>query len=148
MNLIRWYEGLRLKPYQDTVGVWTQGYGETHGITKDSLPITVEIAGRMLAQRVEAIEEDMPQPDTQRHLNDNRMVRLRELGLQHRSHEDPGPAALSLLNRGLRMEFAEALLTWDKAGGVRVEGAFANAAGRSGNFFFGPSYRGAFSSAR
>lgn len=32
MNLIKSFEGLRLQAYQDSVGVWTIGYGTTRGV--------------------------------------------------------------------------------------------------------------------
>lgn len=34
INLIKYYESLRLKAYQDTGGVWTIGYGHTRGVSK------------------------------------------------------------------------------------------------------------------
>jgi lysozyme len=38
--LIQEFEGFSAKPYLDTNGVWTIGYGTQHGVTKDSKPIT------------------------------------------------------------------------------------------------------------
>jgi lysozyme len=35
LNLIKSFEGLRLEAYQDTAGVWTIGYGHTHGVTPE-----------------------------------------------------------------------------------------------------------------
>lgn len=32
MDLIKKYEGLRLKSYQDSIGIWTNGYGRTKDI--------------------------------------------------------------------------------------------------------------------
>lgn len=34
-------EGFRSLPYQDTVGVWTNGFGNTHGVGPDTPPVTV-----------------------------------------------------------------------------------------------------------
>jgi lysozyme len=34
-------EGFRAAPYQDTVGVWTNGFGNTHGVGPDTPPVTV-----------------------------------------------------------------------------------------------------------
>ena len=52
-RLLGEYEGLRLKPYQDSVGVWTIGYGAiyTQGnrrVTANTKPITEATAQRML----------------------------------------------------------------------------------------------------
>ena len=46
INLIKGFEGFRSEPYQDSVGVWTIGYGHTHGrdTWPDSRPITDEEA--------------------------------------------------------------------------------------------------------
>jgi lysozyme len=35
-SIVAVFEGLRLKAYQDAAGVWTCGYGTTHGITASS----------------------------------------------------------------------------------------------------------------
>lgn len=48
-NLIMYYEGLRLKAYQDTGGVWTIGYGHTGPEVKKGLVITREQAEEYLA---------------------------------------------------------------------------------------------------
>lgn len=48
LALVKRFEGFRSAPYRCPAGVWTIGYGTTHGITKDTVPITEEAAGRML----------------------------------------------------------------------------------------------------
>lgn len=47
---LRRHEGCRLSVYQDSVGVWTIGYGHTKGITKDTRPITQKQADDWLAE--------------------------------------------------------------------------------------------------
>lgn len=47
-DFIAKWEGFSSTPYQDIVGVWTIGYGSTHGVTKDTLPITREQGLEML----------------------------------------------------------------------------------------------------
>ena len=42
-NLIAVFEGLRLNAYRDSVGIWTIGYGHTHGV-KEGDVITKEQA--------------------------------------------------------------------------------------------------------
>lgn len=49
INLIKYYEGLRLKAYQDTGGVWTIGYGHTKGVKK-GMVITEERAEELLRE--------------------------------------------------------------------------------------------------
>lgn len=46
------HEGLILKPYKDTVGVWTIGYGHTQGVTSLTKPITKEEAERLLLKDI------------------------------------------------------------------------------------------------
>lgn len=45
MEMIKGHEGLRLKAYQCTAGVWTIGYGHTQGVQEGDT-ITVEQANR------------------------------------------------------------------------------------------------------
>lgn len=51
-------EGLRLKPYLCTAGVWTIGYGHTKGVTQRSPAITAQQAEDLLRQDLEAAIED------------------------------------------------------------------------------------------
>ena len=47
LALVRAYEGLRLKAYRDTSGIWTIGYGHTRGVRPGSC-ISVEQAEQLL----------------------------------------------------------------------------------------------------
>lgn len=40
LKLTESFEGYRLTPYQDIRGVWTNGYGNTHGVVPGGPPIT------------------------------------------------------------------------------------------------------------
>ena len=40
LNLIKEFEGLRLKPYKCAAGVWTIGYGHTNGVNENTNAIT------------------------------------------------------------------------------------------------------------
>lgn len=51
VKLIMGFEGCRLKAYQDIVGVWTIGWGETLGV-KEGMVWTQEHADHVLRQRV------------------------------------------------------------------------------------------------
>ncbi len=52
LNLIREFEGCKLEAYQDSVGVWTVGYGSTRGVCS-GLTITQEDADRRLQNDVQ-----------------------------------------------------------------------------------------------
>lgn len=55
LNLIKQFEGLRLKAYQCQAGVWTIGYGHTEGVTEGQT-ITQEQADELLAKDVATFE--------------------------------------------------------------------------------------------
>jgi lysozyme len=52
LAMIAGFEGFRSRPYQDAVGVWTIGYGETRGIGPHTKPWTRDYALRQLRTRV------------------------------------------------------------------------------------------------
>lgn len=57
-NIVTNFEGLRLKAYQDSVGVWTIGYGHTLGV-KPGQTITEERAIELLYKDVERFERSV-----------------------------------------------------------------------------------------
>ncbi len=58
LALIRQFEGLRLAAYQDSVGVWTIGYGTTRGV-KAGQAITAEQAEELLRADVATFEGEL-----------------------------------------------------------------------------------------
>lgn len=63
--LIKTFEGLRLTSFLDVSGLWTIGYGHTHGV-RPGMTITEETAEQMLREDVMEAEEtlkafDLPQ---------------------------------------------------------------------------------------
>lgn len=56
LNLIKRYEGCRLKAYKCPAGVWTIGYGHTRGV-KDGMTITQAIADQLLIEDVKHCEK-------------------------------------------------------------------------------------------
>ena len=53
LNLIKRYEGFRAEPYKCPAGIWTNGYGNTLGVTKDTPPVTKAVAEMQLRLNVE-----------------------------------------------------------------------------------------------
>ena len=51
------YEGFSPGPYQDVAGVWTNGYGNTHGVTASSPPVTKEQALADLSKHVDTFTQ-------------------------------------------------------------------------------------------
>ena len=56
IDLIKRFEGLRLKVYTCPAGVKTIGYGHTAGVTMDTLPITEEQAEAFLVEDLKKFE--------------------------------------------------------------------------------------------
>ena len=57
IELLHAREGCRLTPYLDTKGVWTDGWGNTHGVVPNGPPITQEKADADLARHLEVFEQ-------------------------------------------------------------------------------------------
>jgi lysozyme len=122
LALIKSFEGFCSKPYQDSVGVWTIGFGETQRVGPRSRPVTEQQAAAKLRARVNR--------DYAPHVADLK------LGLSQRQFDalvsfvyNLGPGAIGPdtgVGRELRRHhFAKAanhILDWDKAGGRRLEG--------------------------
>lgn len=51
-------EGFRAMPYKDIAGIWTDGYGNTHGV-KPGVPVTREQAEVRLADHVAAFQRQI-----------------------------------------------------------------------------------------
>ncbi len=56
LDLIRQYEGCRLKAYRDIVGVLTIGYGSTGAHVQEGMEITPEEADRLLREDIQHAE--------------------------------------------------------------------------------------------
>ncbi len=120
VDLLTHFEGLKLEAYQDSVGVWTIGYGHTKGVTP-SMKITESQANNLL--RTELIEY-------QNYINE--MVNV---GLSQCQFDalvcwvyNLGPTnlknstLLSLLNQGVKLHIPEQIRRWNKAGGKVLKG--------------------------
>tara|TARA_Y100000296_G_scaffold72513_1_gene88972 strand:+ start:682 stop:1203 length:522 start_codon:yes stop_codon:yes gene_type:complete len=120
VELLTHFEGLRLEAYQDSVGVWTIGYGHTKGVTP-SMKITEVQANNLL--RTELIEY-------QNYINE--MVKV---GLSQCEYDalvcwvyNLGPTnlrnstLLKVLNQGDKFLVPEQIRRWNKAGGKVLKG--------------------------
>lgn len=120
IDLIKSFEGLRLKSYQDSVGVWTIGYGTTRGIGP-GMSITTEQAERMLMNDIARFE---PELDKQAKVSlsqsqwDALMSFIYNLG----SANLGSSTLLKLLNSGDYAGAAEQFPRWNKAGGQVLAG--------------------------
>jgi len=118
--LIKKFEGIELQAYQDSVGVWTIGYGHTKGV-KEGDNISLKQAEAMLEEELVEYEGYI-----------NNMV---ELGLEQNQFDalvawvyNLGPTnlrestLLKVLNQGLFDEVPFEIKRWNKAGGQVLNG--------------------------
>lgn len=118
--LVKSFEGFRANPYQDVVGVWTQGYGETQDITEDTPPTTEEAATEMLIYRLSGfgaqILEAIKTP-----LNDNQFGAL--VSLCYNCGSAPLVGTLgNRLNANDYEAAADEFPRWNHAGGEVSDG--------------------------
>ena len=124
VTLIKEFEGFPHggRPYRDIVGVWTIGYGHTEGVGPNSAQLTEPQASELL----------------RKDLDRRYAPPVVDLGVGFNQHQfdaivsfvyNCGPGAISTstkVGRALRAEdwptAADALLAWDKAGGVAIAG--------------------------
>jgi lysozyme len=117
LSLLMQREGVRLTPYQDSRGVWTDGVGNTHGVTVAGPPITREKAMADLARNV-AWAEDAVNGCVKVPLNQNQFDALVSFtfnagpnALPHGDHGGPC-SILRALNAGDYERAAAAFYNW------------------------------------
>jgi lysozyme len=120
IDLIEQFEGLRLKAYQDVVGVWTIGYGTTKNVTK-GMTITEEQATEFLQRDLAVFEKAINQAVT-KVLNQNQFDALACFCYNVGSGNFLKSTLLKKLNAGDNAGAALQFLVWNKAGGKPVAG--------------------------
>lgn len=122
LNLIRCFEGCRLHAYQDIVGVWTIGWGETLGVT-EGMVWSQQHADAELERRVAQFLLGVLKRCPALHLEPPQRAAActslaYNIGLG-------AFGASSVCRKGMAQNFAgagDSFLLWDKAGGRRVDG--------------------------
>tara|TARA_R100000234_G_C5003503_1_gene181490 strand:+ start:2996 stop:3439 length:444 start_codon:yes stop_codon:yes gene_type:complete len=120
ISLIKKFEGCELEAYQDSVGVWTIGYGHTKDV-KEGDKINQDEAEHLL-------EEEMPEYEG--YINDMVEVSLEQCQFDALVSwvYNLGPTNLSsstllkVLNEGEYDEVPFQIKRWNKAGGKVLEG--------------------------
>lgn len=118
INLIKQFEGVRLTAYKCPAGVYTIGYGHTHGVTR-GMKITEEEASEFLAADLLNSEKAVERYDSVYHWNQNEFDALVSFTF------NCGAANLrALLRNGRRnrSQIAETLPLYRKAGGKVLKG--------------------------
>jgi len=120
LRLLKSFEGLRLEAYQDSVGVWTIGYGTTSGVRPGQV-ITEAQAEAFLKRdldRFESAVEDLVNVP----LNDDQFSALVSFTYNVGEGALASSTLLRLLNNRDYRGAAEQFLRWNRAGGTELAG--------------------------
>ena len=120
IELIKDFEGRRLVAYQDSVGVWTIGYGHTKTAHEDKL-IIKSTADRLLAEDLVEFEKYVEKYVTVS-LTQNQFDALVSWTFNLGPGNLKESTMLKKLNQGLYEEVPDEMRRWNKAGGEVLEG--------------------------
>ena len=120
ISLIKKFEGCELESYQDSVGVWTIGYGHTKNI-KEGMTISKEQADNMLLNELDeyceyvekAVDVTLKQCEF-----DALVAWTYNLGSTNLNNS----TMLKVLNAGDKEDVPAQMKRWNKAGGKVLEG--------------------------
>ncbi|WP_426762560.1 lysozyme [Hafnia paralvei] len=125
INLIKKFEGCRLTAYQDSVGVWTIGYGWTQPVdgkpVGKGMTITQQKADDLLKQGVIQYEAGVYGLVTVQ-LNQNQYDALVDFAYNLGVNALKGSTLLKKLNAGDYAGAANEFTKWNKAGGKELAG--------------------------
>ncbi len=121
LALTEQFEGLRLTAYQDSVGVWTIGYGHTGSDVQPGLTITQEQASALLQQDVAGAVAAVNRLVTVT-LTQNQFDALVDFTFNEGQGNLASSTLLRELNAGNTAGAAAQFLVWVYAGGVQVPG--------------------------
>ena len=120
IELLKKFEGCKLEAYQDSVGVWTIGYGHTKGVYK-GMTISQDDAEEMLEEEMKEyegyIEEYVEVPLSQNEF-DALVCWVYNLGPTNLRNS----TLLMVLNQSKFDEVPEQIKRWNKAGGEVLKG--------------------------
>ncbi|MBI0276859.1 lysozyme [Hafnia alvei] len=125
INLIKQFEGCRLTAYQDSVGVWTIGYGWTQPVdgkpVGKGMTITQQKADDLLKQGVIQYEAGVHGLVTVQ-LNQNQYDALVDFAYNLGVNALKGSTLLKKLNAGDYAGAANEFTKWNKADGKELAG--------------------------
>ena len=120
LDLTKSFEQCRLKPYKDSGGVWTNGWGNTHHvdpqltITQDQADADLE---RNVQDAVDCVNDNVQVPLTQ-----NQFDALVDFTFNVGAGAFRSSALLKRLNQGDYAGVYDELDRWDKVKGVQIAG--------------------------
>jgi GH24 family phage-related lysozyme (muramidase) len=120
LKLIERWEGLRLKAYQDVIGVWTIGYGHTSAAgqpyVRPGMVITQLEAEQILARDLDDTEKDVASL-LKRTPTPNQFAAMVSLAFNIGGGNFRKSTVLAMFNRGNLSVAADAFRKWNKSGG-------------------------------
>jgi lysozyme len=142
LDLVKEFEGLRLKAYKDAVGVWTIGYGTTAAaglgiVPKAGMVITEAEAEGYLIKGLEKFAASI-RPKITAPINDNEFGAFLSLAYNIGPGAFAKSSALKKFNAGDKAGAANAILLWNKAGG-KVLAGLTRRRGRERELFLTPA---------
>lgn len=120
LKLTEEFEGFSLNAYQDSAGVWTNGYGNTHNVTPGST-ITMAQAISDLASNIKGAEYVVNTVVTTP-LNQNQFDALVDFVFNLGSGNFQSSTLLRKLNNNDFVGCSQEFPKWNHAGGVVVDG--------------------------
>ncbi|MEO0352603.1 MAG: lysozyme [Cyanobacteria bacterium P01_A01_bin.15] len=136
--MIKSFEGLRLKAYQDAVGVWTIGYGTTRGV-RPGQEISEAQAEALLKSDLNRFERDVSQA-VRVSINDNQFSALVSFTYNVGSGALRSSTLLRKLNSRDIYGAANEFPRWNRAGG-RVLAGLTRRRNAERALFLGQDYR-------
>lgn len=122
LALTKQFEGCRLTAYQDSVGVWTIGYGHTAAGLGRGYMVTQAGADSLLTQDIARFETGVNKLVTFSHLTQNQFDALVDFAFNLGLGNLGSSTLLKKLNAGDIAQAADEFLRWDKAGGKVLAG--------------------------
>lgn len=125
LDLIKSFEGCRLRAYQDSVGVWTIGYGWTQAVDgtliHDGMRIDQQTADRLLQVGIKHYEQCVEQL-LEGSVSQAQFDALVSFAYNLGCGSLAGSTLLKKLLEGDSIGAAEEFVRWNKAGGVPLNG--------------------------
>lgn len=116
LTLIKSFESLSIKAYQDQVGIWTIGFGHTGPEVAKGMEITVTEASTLLERDLDNAEKGVDE-SLEVHVNDNQFAALVSLAFNIGLGNFHKSTLLRKLNAGDVEGAAEEFPEWCHAGG-------------------------------
>jgi lysozyme len=120
LDLIKGFEGLRLRAYQDPVGIWTIGYGSTRDVEPGQVISLDQAEDRLRSDLADAERAVDSLVSVQ--INDNEFAALVSFVYNVGAGAFARSTMRRLLNRGERRYAASQFARWNKAKGRVLNG--------------------------